>query len=172
MYLPPLWFHHVTALSTSISVSIWTRFEETQVMHQSIRYQLPFKSSWPKQKLALAGRMFLEMLLDRLDGESQRKEFFKEVFEQRFAHLAEIYPNLLTNVSFCPQDLLPFTPEEILQEVGKEFEKIMQKQIAWFGSATNLSRRNIWLGNFCEQLAHTVASLENIFSFLRDLSRC
>lgn len=68
LYLPPLWFHHVTALSISISVSVWTKFNETQFMHDTVRSPLPFKSSWPPEKTALAGRIFLEMILDKLYG--------------------------------------------------------------------------------------------------------
>jgi ribosomal protein L16 Arg81 hydroxylase len=69
LYLPPMWFHHVTALTLSMSVSVWTSFEVTQNMYKTVRTILPFKSSWSKDKIALSGRLYLEALIDSLYGQ-------------------------------------------------------------------------------------------------------
>lgn len=71
LYLPPLWFHHVTALSTSMSVSVWTRFNETKTMYETVRSVLPLKSSWNEKKLALAGKVFLTLLLNKIKVKHQ-----------------------------------------------------------------------------------------------------
>lgn len=109
----------------------------------------------------------------------------QDLFESRFKFIVETHPSLLaSNISFCPEALLPFTKEEILAESGHEFDKFVIKQFQLFQAATNQARRNIWLGNFCEQLIHTVAvsssstsssslsRLLNFIPYLRDFIYC
>ena len=52
-----------------MSVSVWTRYNVTQTMYQTVRGILPFRKSWSPEKLALAGRVYLQLLIDKLYGE-------------------------------------------------------------------------------------------------------
>lgn len=69
MYLPPLWYHHVTALTMSMSVSVWSRYPEVQKMWELEKLPLPFSSRWSPERLALVGRVFLEILINNVIGE-------------------------------------------------------------------------------------------------------
>ncbi len=46
LYLPPLWFHHVSALSPSISVSVWSPSTLTKRVHAIMEDKLPFRAKW------------------------------------------------------------------------------------------------------------------------------
>jgi hypothetical protein len=41
LYLPPLWFHEVEALSVSISVNVWTDSHQTELMEKVFTHPLP-----------------------------------------------------------------------------------------------------------------------------------
>jgi len=173
LYLPPMWFHHVTALTTSMSVSVWTSFEITQKMYQTVRSILPFKSSWSKNKIALGGRIYLQILLDSLYGEGISSNFIARLVENRFLNLFETASGVLSkDKSYCEKDLLPETRDEILKESGKVFEQAIKKQLELFTLVENGSVRDIWLENLCEQLALTVAGIKGAGAFLLDMARC
>ena len=56
-------------LNDSMSISVWTTNEETERMYQTVRTILPFRRSWSQDKLTLAGRVYLEFLIEKLYGE-------------------------------------------------------------------------------------------------------
>lgn len=66
LYLPPLWFHHVSALTTSVSASIWSKYAETQLMYETVRSPLPLKASWPKPKIILAAKLYLRKVIEEM----------------------------------------------------------------------------------------------------------
>lgn len=82
----------------------------------------------------------------------------QELLDTRYSHLFKSVPSLLDmNKSFCDKDLLPFTREGLLEEMREPFEQFIKNHVQLFSSAKNVARRTIWLHNFCEQLALTVA---------------
>jgi len=173
LYLPPLWFHHVVALTHSMSVSVWTRYPETISMYGTVRSSLPFERSWNKTMLVTAGKLYLRLLLDSLDGEGSTASFVSELVETRYQHLIDTQPNFLRkDASFCANALLPVTEEELYRANKDTFDAFIEKQVQLFSSVPSKARRNIWLGNLCEQLALTVAGLESVPRFLVDLANC
>jgi hypothetical protein len=46
LVLPPYVFHHVTATSASVSLSVWTRTEEDDLEEQAEQVPLPFEADW------------------------------------------------------------------------------------------------------------------------------
>ena len=61
LYMPPLWFHHVEAMSVSISVNVWTDSKQTEVM-ESV-YSLPLPTSGPKWPTPHTRAMATSLLL-------------------------------------------------------------------------------------------------------------
>jgi len=176
LYLPPLWFHHVSALSLSMSVSVWTKFPETQTMYQTVRSVLPFQRDWPRSRMLFAGKIYLEMLIDMLDNKTGAAvQFVQQLLDTRYAHLINTVPNFLrskSEVSFCDIDLLPETRSDLLRNFAIDFEVVIAKQVKLFRQAHSLARRNIWLGNLVEQIALTLAGVEHVANFLRDFVAC
>jgi predicted enzyme involved in methoxymalonyl-ACP biosynthesis len=155
-----------------MSVSVWSRFNETQVMHEAARTVLPLKRSWSPEKLYLAGRVYLTMLIDELDGRGTAAAFVKELYASRYQRVVSQFPTTFASpISFCKTDL-PMTDEEFLKENMELFSNSIQHQANLFKQNTNQARRNIWLGNFCEQLAMTVAGVANAAKFLEDFWKC
>jgi hypothetical protein len=83
-----------------------------------------------------------------------------------------VIPNLLSTASYCDDVLTDVTREQVLAEMEDEFAKAIEHQYELFSHATNSARRDIWLGNLCEQLAMTVVGLENVGRFLTDFVNC
>lgn len=74
---------------------------------------------------------------------------------------------------YCLQDLTPFaSKEDILLESGEAFKEVTEHQYSLFSQVQNKARMEIWLGNFCEQVAMTVVGLENVVRFLVDFTQC
>ena len=70
LYLPPRWYHHVTALTTSVSVSIWTPSSAEDASLQAEDVPLPFEPAWPLRKLSSAVASFLALVLRMSDDRS------------------------------------------------------------------------------------------------------
>jgi len=172
LYLPPLWFHHVTALSTSISVSVWTNFPETSKMHQIARSPLPLKKKWENNKFILSGQLFLQLLIEELDGKGSAESFVKNLIDLRYGHLSKKSLKPRNDISFCKEALLPFTQEDILKDSQEEFDLAIKNLKILFQSSENKARRDIWLGNYVEQLAMMVVGVENVVNFLIDFVNC
>lgn len=66
LYMPPLWFHHVEALSVSISVNVWTDSGQTEVMERVHALPLPTSGvRWPTAHTsAMAASLLLFSLLE------------------------------------------------------------------------------------------------------------
>ncbi|PRP80005.1 hypothetical protein PROFUN_12292 [Planoprotostelium fungivorum] len=172
LYLPPLWFHHVTALTTSMSVSIWSRYPEVQRMWELEKLPLPFQSHWSPRRLALAGRIFLEILINNVIGEEDASApaFVENLLEQRYKNL---YGDLLfDDKSFCIDHLSSEgdTVDSILNEEQDRFIMAVEERLSLFQQ--DVHRREIWLGNTAEQLALTVAGVEHTAKFLYDFASC
>jgi len=62
LYIPPLWFHEVKALESSISVSIWSQSIETAMYDAVVRMGVPFDKSWTKKQMVLAAILYIDQL--------------------------------------------------------------------------------------------------------------
>jgi hypothetical protein len=200
LYLPPLWFHHVTALTNSMSVSVWTRYQENQDMYATISGALPFRRTWPKEKIYTAGRVVLRMLLNAFEVEEEdeeglrvdlysnyAKEIVKELIATRYQPLFDSVPGFLKpnphfdksapkekSISFCSKDLLPQKEEDFLTESedGILIQSFIAKEHHLIRSVDNLARREIWLHNLIEHISLGASSEENVGNFLLDFTRC
>ena len=47
LFVPPLWFHHVTALTPSISVSVWSHYKASTRFESLLKQaRLPLLRKW------------------------------------------------------------------------------------------------------------------------------
>lgn len=73
LYIPPFWFHRVEAMSTSISISLWTESEATLAAYRAAeRVALPFEREWPLHVLEAAAAAFLSRVVRNV-GASERE---------------------------------------------------------------------------------------------------
>jgi hypothetical protein len=180
LYVPPLWGHHVTTLSTSISVSVWSKAPETTAMHQAARKSLPFLSSWSANKIALAARVFLRELIHKVyPGPSSAKRFVRELIENRYRPLLDSVPTLLSpNPMFCSQKLHAASEssstslKDLRKSMAEAFQPDVEAFAKLFASHNEDFERDVWLGNTCEQLAITAAGAQHSLRFLVDFVEC
>ena len=97
LYLPPLWFHHVEALETSISVNAWTDTEQTQIV-EKIFASTPPLSRWMDRTRSKA--IALTLLLDRLfERVCTRKKCFSLIEEGLWNRYNTTYQVVVKRVS-------------------------------------------------------------------------
>ena len=96
----------MSALTNSMSISVWTPFTETKAMHQVTKSALPFRASWSRQKLQAAGWIYIRELLHTVLNKSvyTAEEFVKEVvLNQRFRYMLIILglPPINSSAGLC-----------------------------------------------------------------------
>lgn len=110
---------------------------------------------------------------ERVDNEGRAESFVRELVEERYQPLFDQVPELkATSKSFCENDLLPHTRQELLKEEGDMFDQTITAQAKRFLTVEDVAIRNIWLGNLVEQLSLTVAGIHGLGAFLVDFTRC
>lgn len=62
LYVPPLWFHHVQAITPSISVSVWSHANVTDLWTKASSVPLPIARQWPWEYKVAALRLYMESL--------------------------------------------------------------------------------------------------------------
>lgn len=69
LYVPPLWWHSVTALDeVAVSVSVWSPFEGSELYDEAVKSApLPVKTSWTGPRKAAALRLAIESLVGSLE---------------------------------------------------------------------------------------------------------
>jgi hypothetical protein len=176
LYLPPMWFHHVSALELSMSVSVWSFVPDSRSMHGVMRKPLPFKKSWTSEQLVLASRQYLEQLIDTIYGAGSAKPFVRRVYEERFKVLAKNLPHLTVGQNnFCFEKVGTKDDRALkfLEPVRADFDEFLNDAASKFKNIQLKATRDIWLGNFCEQLALTATNdAKNVVGFLFDFVEC
>eukprot|EP01114_Cavostelium_apophysatum_P021938 TRINITY_DN7793_c0_g1_i1.p1 TRINITY_DN7793_c0_g1~~TRINITY_DN7793_c0_g1_i1.p1 ORF type:complete len:469 (+),score=79.24 TRINITY_DN7793_c0_g1_i1:50-1456(+) len=174
LYIPPLYFHHVTAVDTSISVSIWTKFPEAKSVQSTWQGSMPFRASWSKSTLNFALRKFLQVMLDEIVGQGQAVHFIKRLLGIRYDPLILRVPSLMNaTASFCVVDF----PEEERrtitedQETLRDFEAKISEWKKIFAKVEP-SRKEIWLQHLCEQIAFSIVGVANVAKFFGDFVNC
>ncbi|KAI6653760.1 hypothetical protein LOD99_3264 [Oopsacas minuta] len=65
LYLPPLWFHHVEALETSISVNAWSDSEQTPIVKRIFSHDVPISEENERNK-AISTVLIIDGIFDRV----------------------------------------------------------------------------------------------------------
>jgi hypothetical protein len=190
LYLPPLWFHHVSALTSSMSVSVWTRFPETQEMYKTVKVSLPIRAAWSPETRLMAARIYLLALIAVAMPESSTTAasstatpspsatsfaFLERLVDQRYRPLARTMGAqfLPESESFCDAVLRAKADMRALEIHYQELVTHATQHAQLFLRANSTDRRAIWLGNMCEQLSLTITGNVHLVSrFLIDLVEC
>ena len=67
LYLPPYWFHCVLTVTPSISLNVWSDSATYLLMEEVYAAPIPFEEHWGEEKLMGALRLFLEVLLNKME---------------------------------------------------------------------------------------------------------
>ena len=70
LYIPPLWLHDVTSLSTSVSVALWVDSQEWDVSDALDAVMLPFEADWPLQLTQASALQFVVNILEAVNASS------------------------------------------------------------------------------------------------------
>jgi len=98
LYLPPLWFHHVTALDMSVSVTVWSRPPETVNMWQAERTPFPVSKNASAEERALVLRIYMDLVLEKILGPDAAKPFVEALLEQRFQNIIDEVRLVMLNI--------------------------------------------------------------------------
>ena len=88
LYLPPFWFHHVTAVDTSISINAWCLSREFKVMDDAVLLPIPMESEWDEATLHDAVRIYATMIVEL--GPMPRIDFVRRVLYSRYEPLGDV----------------------------------------------------------------------------------
>lgn len=98
------------------------------------------------------------------------------MYEERFKTLAKSLPHLLVGKNnFCVEKVGSEDDRALkfLDPVRADFDEFLSDAATKFKSIILKDTRDIWLGNFCEQLALTATSnVKNVAGFLLDFVNC
>ena len=182
-----MYYHLVTALTHSVSVSVWSKSPEIQHMHTTARLPLPLKTSWSAEKLVACGRLYMDRLLQHVlpkDQFSSPQRFYRMLYEQRYKAIVENVPEwrqLLRRDAqggYCSGDVSVDVARECKQWIDADAEQgeaslFLAQHIQEFMKSPDHDRRSVWLANFVEQLALTVTNdPAKVPRFILDLFRC
>jgi len=195
LYIPPLWFHHVSALSPSISISIFSPFEATEWADKISReMHLPILKPWQQPQRIAALRLFLESLLEGLKlGLSAVDYVDMLMLQNRYLDVPDMSPPSSPPPSPpvsspASDDVVEEEEEEgsnfcynpILESaVLAEAEKPMRECLAQVQNAfenilriAGVARRDIYLGDYIEMTANTIVGADQVKRFFLDFVRC
>lgn len=197
LFLPALWFHHVIALDTSFSCSIWSRNEQVIPMWKAEKAKLPIRSTWPSSKLAYAGLVYMKELhklsFSDLQTENSKlssellhltnfNEYIKDIWTQRFRLLVQQIPSLSRESmndpnEFCnlkdKNDSSDSNKDAMLSDTDVETMKKSAKEISILMlKVKSPLTRSIWVANFLERLSLPITSISKYIAYIQSLVEC
>lgn len=72
LYLPPFWFHQVTAGSASMSLNVWSQDTAAEAAEAIFKEAVPDETEWPVQKRRSFLSVYIRALVDRFREEPNR----------------------------------------------------------------------------------------------------
>jgi hypothetical protein len=88
MYLPPLWFHQVEALTDTISVNTWYHSQAIEMMDQAWTYDLPFDPTWSSEQFSAAVQYLVQSIIRLVYPQpGAAADFIRSLLQSRFIPL-------------------------------------------------------------------------------------
>ncbi|XP_065182659.1 hypoxia-inducible factor 1-alpha inhibitor-like, partial [Sycon ciliatum] len=198
LYIPPLWFHHVESIDTSISVNVWTDSMQSTTALTMFETPIPGSdliSSWDAQQRALAATMAAHSMLEvvcstgscstagdkpPLYRKLAARHFLMTVFSAR-------YQPMLTSGLLLPPEHEWSSPlcdgganvTELAREaIGASYAEFSEEVSTFSRSVLSTVSKlpsetvTVWLGNYVEFLGAQYVQPEHIAHWLRDASEC
>eukprot|EP00053_Salpingoeca_punica_P009790 m.88140 g.88140 ORF g.88140 m.88140 type:complete len:406 (-) comp15167_c0_seq1:63-1280(-) len=177
LYLPPLWFHHVTAVGSeaSVSISVWSPYLAAEIAVKiAEKVPLPIRKSWSSALAVAALRTYLESLVAALDELSMNVADFVSwtLLENRYKFVGgpvnyEAMPGV-----YC-------WDEAQFNQLLVEAEELVRTQLTlavdYFRGVLRLGgpdRLPLFLADYFEVTVNSVVGPTNVRQFLRDLVYC
>ena len=63
LFLPPMWFHHVTSITPSVGVNVFSPSTEAHIAAEMQQVPLPFDADWDFDTVVLGLRFFVSTVL-------------------------------------------------------------------------------------------------------------
>ena len=104
LYIPPYWFHHVTAASDepAVSASVHTESDAARVRDRMLLHELPIRDAWSKPERASALLTYVDALFP---DPAARRDFVGRMVRSRWDPLpndaAENSPGLAEQLARC-----------------------------------------------------------------------
>jgi hypothetical protein len=104
------------------------------------------------------------------------KPFVRKVYEERYKQLVKSLPHLLVDEKqycFASQGTEDDRDLKFLEAVRDDFDEILNAAASKFKAIKLKGTRDVWLGNFCEQIAFTsTGNVKNVVGYLLDFVNC
>lgn len=202
LYMPPLWFHHVESMSTSISVNIWTDSQQTTIMESVHGLIVPFTQvQWHGDHLkAIGGSMLIykavesvckvvkcpltdQFNINETNFNSGGQYFMYRLWNGRYSKLMEkgilrshFIPKRNSgtrNSLLCENDALPsLFFQGISQKLYEAPVDQYIKKLSQLIKKLPLDTWEIWFGNYIEHLVSQAVDLLEVGLFIKHYDSC
>lgn len=166
LYLPPFWFHHVTQQEHTVAVNVWSNSRVYAVMEDAFARPVPLQESWGRAHLALATQLYLRQLaIEALGALHVLRSLFQQRYEGLLAREEEEKNGSRMDCEPVAADPLrdPASHRALVAEMADSVHVLA----SLFRQVTPVAVREIYLGNYAEQLALRALGLPSLPFFLR-----
>lgn len=201
LYIPPLWFHHVESLTTSISVNVWTHSQQSVAMETIHVLDVPFTQvRWHGEHLkAIGGSMLIYRAIERVcharkcpltdkfnngtNFKSGSQYFVYRLWRGRYAKLMEkgiLHSRFISKRKgeprtslLCEQDSLPSLFFQGITQ--KLYETPVEQYLTQLSQLVEMLPSNtweLWFGNYIEHLVSQAVDLLDVGLFLKHYDSC
>jgi len=185
LYLPPMWWHYVEALDLSISVNVWSQSADSDIMRNVMELVHEIIVEGSKLELFqdemnkrwMAAFLIHKVLATTLPPQASSgkltqpvTDFINQLIDARYQPLFQIhelsYQFPSGNLHYCP--ILDITPLPFLLPTNFLTIQVESaaKKIAGLFKELSANSRDIWIGNFVENVAYWATETELVAAFL------
>lgn len=186
LYIPPMWFHHVTSLEESVSLSVWSPFAGSELYAKVLaEAPLPIKGSWEDEMKVAGLRLLVDSLVKSLkvDGLTMSPEQDSLGLEAsafiRWTLLDSRYKRVKTAVPGAQDPFLYCWSRELEDQLLLEHEEFvtdgLKPVVTMFREIAEVSgddRRNILLANYIELAVNSIVGVASTAAYLTALVEC
>jgi hypothetical protein len=169
LFIPPFYYHYVTALTTSVSLSFWTDAEELGIYSGISDIMLPFDEDWSKEEYLHAGGLYASVVLQMLSSHP-REDFFppENIYDQLLDRYKETLPPSTYDAPIfeCHCNFRPPFEE-------KRFLKRGEVIVDLFNRIHDKHVRAIYVINWIEEMtSFLLGGVELLPKYILDMKHC
>lgn len=166
LYLPPFWFHHVTARSLSISANVWFQSDAFAAVERIFHAAIPFEAEWDEVQALAATQTYLAMLVEQAVPRMDAHRFVSHLLHLRYDN---IYPpaarEAAKRAGVCDFDAagLAVPPAQLRADLQRGIDTLLP-----LFAELPPGVREIHIGNYIEHLGvWAVGETERLYPFLQ-----
>eukprot|EP00043_Microstomoeca_roanoka_P012818 m.124727 g.124727 ORF g.124727 m.124727 type:complete len:606 (-) comp15598_c4_seq3:443-2260(-) len=175
LYIPPLWFHHITSLEPSVSLSVWTPHLAIEVAAKAAEdIPLPIVVKWSSKEKIMALRIFFESIVESLRMGMNTAEFLHwTMLENRYKYIGNLTTTLGKGGPYCDDKIMT---SRLLEEAGDAvFRAPLKAIVKIFKDVRELGgpdRLVIELANYFELATAAILPVNQVKQFFHDMIYC